>query len=237
MTDIHLLAFDADDTLWENEAYYRRGRERFNRLLARYDVPAPPIEQIDAIEMANLPLYGYGAMSFALSLIEAAIELTGGRIRGADLRELLDLAKEMLSMEVELYEHARPVLAELHGRLPLMLITKGDLNHQLTKVANSGLQDYFDHVEVVHAKTTAIYAGVFARHGYAPETVLMVGNSLRSDILPVLELGGRAVYIPNDLPWAHEHVELPDGCDGRCHELQHLGELPGLLARLDVDSR
>lgn len=231
---IHLIAFDADDTLWENEAYYQRGRQRFNRLLARYGVDAPPVEEIDAIEVANLPLYGYGAMSFVLSLIEAAIQLTGGRVTGEDIAELLDLAKEMLGQEVELYEHARPVLAELHGRYPLMLITKGDLNHQMAKVQNSGLGEYFEHVEVVHAKTPAVYAGVFARHGYAPAQVLMVGNSLRSDILPVLELGGRAVYIPNDLPWAHEHVELPGGCDGRCYELQHLGELPGLLEHLDA---
>jgi putative hydrolase of the HAD superfamily len=233
MTDIQLLAFDADDTLWENEIYYQRGRERFNRLLARYGVDAPPIEQIDAIELANLPLYGYGAMAFVLSLIEAAIALTDGRVAGEDLRDLLELAKEMLSAEVELFEHARPVLAELHGRYPLMLITKGDLNHQLAKVARSGLQDYFAYVEVVHTKTPDVYASLFDRHGFAPENVLMVGNALRSDILPVLELGGRAVYIPHDLTWGHEHAELPGGCNGRCYELQHLGELPGLLQRLD----
>lgn len=229
---IKLIAFDADDTLWENEALYQKGRHRFNALLANYGIEAPPVEQIDAIEIRNLPYYGYGAMSFVLSLIEAAIELTGGRIAAEDIRELLHLGKEMLGAKVVLYEHVQPVLAELSQSYPLMLITKGDLNHQQTKVARSGLAGYFAHVEVVHDKNPGIYAAIFERRGVPPAEVLMVGNSLKSDILPVLELGGAAVYIPNALTWSHEVVEPPPWAEGRYVQLAHIGLLPEAVAGL-----
>lgn len=230
---IKLIAFDADDTLWENEALYQKGRQRFNALLANYGIEAPPVEQIDAIEIRNLPYYGYGAMSFVLSLIEAAIELTGGQIAASDIRELLHLGKEMLGAEVVLYEHVQPVLAELSQAYPLMLITKGDLNHQQTKVTRSGLAGYFAHVEVVHDKNPGIYAAIFERRGAQPAEVLMVGNSLKSDILPVLELGGAAVYIPNELTWSHEVVEPPPWAEGRYVQLAHIGLLPEAVAGLN----
>jgi putative hydrolase of the HAD superfamily len=229
---IQLIAFDADDTLWENEALYHRGRERFRALLAPYGIEQVSDETLDEIEIGNLPLYGYGVMSFVLSLIESAVTLTNGRVTGAEIQQLLDLGKEMLGAEVVLFEHVEGVLARLRSQFPLMLITKGDLNHQQAKVSRSGLQENFHYVEVVSEKTPEVYAEIFQRRGFSPENILMVGNSLRSDILPVLALGGQAVYIPQALNWAHESAEPPEGADGRFFELPHIGLLPELLERI-----
>lgn len=230
---IKAIAFDADDTLWENEALYQLGRARFQKILEKYGIDELPEQVVDQIEIGNLKYYGYGAMGFVLSLIETAIELTDGQISGTDMLELIRLGKDMLSAEIELFEHAEATILDLHNQYPLILITKGDLNHQLSKVARSGLQRYFQAVEVVHDKTPEIYAQIFARYGYLPAQVMMVGNSLRSDILPVLELGCTAVYIPNHIQWAYEIVEIPEGCNGRCHQLDHLGQLPELLKNLN----
>jgi putative hydrolase of the HAD superfamily len=228
-----VLAFDADDTLWHNESLYRDGRERFRKLVAKYAVHEITDEQVDAIEMRNLPLYGYGAMSFVLSLIEAGITLTGGRFSSADVNALLDLGKEMLGAGIQLFDHVEETLSRLFVRYPLMLITKGDLNHQLAKLERSGLKDYFTYVEVVSDKTSTVYASILERNQIPPEKFLMVGNALRSDILPVLEVGAWAVYIPNDMTWAYEHTQLEDQERPRMFELAHLGELPTLLERLE----
>lgn len=230
---IKAIAFDADDTLWENEALYQMGRERFQKILRKYGISNPSIPLIDSVEIGNLKYYGYGAMSFVLSLMEAAIELTNGQISGTDMKELINLGKEMLSAEVELFEYAEQTIVNLHQNYPLILITKGDLNHQLSKVARSGLQNYFQGIEIVHDKTPEIYAEIFARYGYQLSQVMMVGNSLRSDILPILAIGGTAVFIPNQIQWSHEVVELPGGCDGRCIQLENLSQLPELLEKLN----
>lgn len=230
---IKAIAFDADDTLWENEALYQMGRERFQKILRKYGIGNPSIPLIDSVEIGNLKYYGYGAMSFVLSLIEAAIELTDGQISGTDMKELINLGKDMLSAEVELFEYAEQTIVDLHQNYPLILITKGDLNHQLSKVARSGLQNYFQGIEIVHDKTPEIYTEIFARYGYQLSQVMMVGNSLRSDILPILAIGGTAVFIPNQIQWSHEVVELPGGCDGRCIQLENLSQLPELLEKLN----
>ncbi|MFN2198686.1 MAG: HAD family hydrolase [Anaerolineales bacterium] len=232
---IQLIAFDADDTLWENEALYHRGRARFRALLAPYGIAQVSDEALDEIEIGNLPLYGYGVMGFVLSLIEAAVKITDGRVTGAEVEQLLDLGKEMLGAEVVLFEHVEGVLRRLREQYPLMLITKGDLNHQQSKVSRSGLQENFRYVEVVSEKNPEIYAEIFQRRGCAPENILMVGNSLRSDILPVLALGSMAVYIPQALNWTHESAEAPDGTDGRFFELPHIGLLPELLEQITAE--
>jgi len=227
-----LIAFDADDTLWHNERLYRMGRERFRLMLAKYQVADPSDSRLDEIEIRNLPYYGYGVMSFVLSLIESGIELTGGRFSSADVQALIELGKEMLDADVQLFEHAVETLARLAEAYPLMLITKGEPNNQLAKVARSGIAQFFRHVEIVPDKKTNTYAAILERLNVAVERFLMVGNSMRSDILPVLELGGWAVYIPHELTWAHEQIEPPEGCCQRMFELKNLGELPGLLERL-----
>jgi len=234
-THLDLIAFDGDDTLWHNERSYREGRERFRRLLARAGVvlSAEEIEeQVNRTEVANLPYYGYGVSSFVLSLTETAIDLTGGRIAGADMRDLIDLAKHMLTEEVELFPGARETLAALAADWPLMLITKGDLLHQRSKLERSGLAGCFRYVEVVSHKTADVYTSILASHGIAPERFLMVGNSLRSDILPVVEAGAWAVHIPAAVSWSHEDADAPAHLHGRYVEIPALERVPDAIETL-----
>ena len=222
---LDLIAFDGDDTLWHNERSYREGRERFRRLLAGAGVvlDAEQIEaRVNETELANIEVYGYGVSSFALSLVETAIDLTDGRITGADLRGIVDLAKQMLTEDVELFPAAREVLTALAPSYPLMLITKGDLLHQTSKLERSGLRDCFRFVEVVSRKTPEVYATILSRHGVDPNRFLMIGNALRSDVLPVVDAGGWAVHIPAALSWSHEHAELPPHAHGRYFEVTAL---------------
>jgi putative hydrolase of the HAD superfamily len=229
-----LIAFDADDTLWHNERSYRDARQRFCQVLAAAGVTLDQDaidEQVNRVEIANLDLYGYGVSSFALSLIETAIELSGGRITGEGIREIVALSKEMLREDVEVFPNVSDVLASLAATYPLMLITKGDLLHQTSKLERSGLRDYFRAVEVVSHKTSDTYARILSRHRIDAGRFLMVGNSLRSDVLPILELGGWAVHVPAALSWSHEHAVVPEEVKGRYVEAAALDRLPDLIDR------
>jgi putative hydrolase of the HAD superfamily len=231
-----LIGFDGDDTLWHNERSYRMGRERFHAMLAAAGVELSEEDiddRVNRIELQNLGHYGYGVSSFVLSLIETAIELTGGRVAGSDLRDLIDLAKQMLTEDVELFEHVPEAVSALAETHPLVLITKGDLLHQTSKIDRSGLRDRFRFVEVVSTKTPAVYASILARHDVDPARFLMIGNSLRSDVLPVIELGGWAVHVPAELNWSHEDAEVPDEARSRCLELRSLADLPDLVRGLE----
>ena len=230
-----LIAFDGDDTLWHNERSYRAGRERFRRLLSGAGVELNDEEveaHVNRTEIANLEYYGYGVSSFVLSLIETAVELTGGRVSGRQLGELIDLAKRMLTEEIDVFPGAGEALSALAPAYPLMLVTKGDLLHQRSKLERSGLERHFNFVEVVSHKTPSVYAAILARHGIEPGRFLMVGNSLRSDVLPVVEVGARAVHVPAALGWSHEHVEMPLEMKPRYFELPTLESLPALIERL-----
>jgi putative hydrolase of the HAD superfamily len=229
-----MIAFDADDTLWHNERYYRMGRERFHALMAKYQIQEKLDERLDEIEIGNLSYYGYSAMGFVLSLMETAVELTEGQVSGEEIQQMILLLKEMLTHEVQLFDGVEETLARLSGSYPLMLITKGTLLHQQSKVEQSGLKRYFQHIEVVSDKTPETYSAVLARHNIKVSSFMMVGNSLRSDILPVLQLGGWAAYIPYDLTWSHEHTASPDldGVRHRYFEVQHLTHVPGLIEGL-----
>ena len=230
-----LIAFDGDDTLWLNERSYREGRERFRRLLARAGVALSPEEverRVNLTEVANLPYYGYGVSSFVLSLAETAIDMTDGRITGGDLRDLIDLAKQMLTEEMELFPGAEDTLTTLAASSPLMLITKGDLLHQRSKLERSGLLGCFRYVEVVSHKTADVYAAILSRHGVAPERFVMVGNSLRSDVLPVVEAGGWAVHIPAAVSWSHEDADAPAHLHGRFVEVPALERVPDAIRTL-----
>jgi putative hydrolase of the HAD superfamily len=229
---LDMIAFDADDTLWHNEVLYTEVQERFRQLLAPYADPKRIDECLYQTEIRNLTCYGYGIKAFALSLIEAAIELSDGRISGLEVGKVLAWAKGMVRAEVRLLPQAATVVAQLAARFPLMLITKGDLLDQEAKLARSGLAAYFPHVEVVSDKTPDRYAALLARHGLEGPRFMMVGNSLRSDILPVVALRGQAVYIPYQTTWAHEEVAVAEEERGRFHQLEHLGQLPGLVAEL-----
>ncbi|MGE0452477.1 MAG: HAD family hydrolase [Vicinamibacteria bacterium] len=233
MARFQVIGFDADDTLWHNERVYVKAQARFKQLLAQYHSPEWIDERLYEAEMRNLPHFGYGIKAFALSMIETAVELTEGRVSGRDVQAIVGVAKEMLAAEVELLEHAAETLARLSGVYPLMVITKGDLRDQQTKVRRSGLAPLFRNVEIVSEKTPEIYGGILKRHAIPPERFLMVGNSLRSDILPVLSLGASAVHIPHHLTWAHEVAEPPPAGREGYYQLEHIGLLPALLEKLE----
>jgi putative hydrolase of the HAD superfamily len=223
------LVFDADDTLWHNEHLYNNVQARFGKLLSTYHDLDWINKRLYATEMRNLEHFGYGIKAFALSMIETAVELTEGRISGKDIQAVVDMAKEMLAAKVEPLQHVPETLTALSPHFPLMVITKGDLLDQETKVARSGLGEYFNQIEVVSHKTPDYYARVFQKHGLDPVEVMMVGNSMKSDILPILELGGQAVFIPYVTTWVHESAEPPPADQPGFYQLEHMGELLELL--------
>jgi putative hydrolase of the HAD superfamily len=227
-----LIAFDADDTLWHNERLFLLGRQRLEEILAPYQITENIQEHLEAIEVANLKYYGYGVMSFILSSIEAAVSLTAGRMASNDVKAVLDLGKSMLSANVELFEGVEDMLVNVQPFSPLMLITKGEPNHQYSKLERSGIRSYFQFIEVVHDKSQDVYAEILARVKVAPDRFLMIGNSIRSDILPVLALGGWAVHLPNNLTWSHEIIDLSEIPQGKFFKLSNIKLLPELLNQL-----
>jgi putative hydrolase of the HAD superfamily len=231
MSDLFdVIALDADDTLWDNEYLYSEAKKKFIRLLSECEQADECERRLDEIEMENVRHYGYGIKSFILSMIQAALELSEAGVAAEKISAILGFAREMLSAEVRLIDGVGETLASLAQVHPLMLITKGDPSEQMRKIDDSGLGVYFRWVEVVADKSPAVYRSILARYGISPERFLMVGNSLRSDILPVLEIGGHAVLVPYANTWvhemnvgeiAHEYVTLAD-----------LRQLPGYLQGL-----
>lgn len=237
MSRFDVIAFDADDTLWHNEQLYLDAQAALRDLLSQYHSPEWIDERLYQTEMRNLQHFGYGIKGFALSMIETAVELTEGRISGRDIQSIIDAAKGMLAADVHLIDRAAETLAALAAAHPLMLITKGDLRDQEQKIARSGLAGHFRHIEIVSDKRVENYAALLRRHQIAPERFLMVGNSLRSDILPILELGGCAVYVPYALTWSHEAAGAVAPGRRGYYEIEGLGMLPGLLAELEREAQ
>jgi putative hydrolase of the HAD superfamily len=233
---IELVALDADDTLWHNEPMYTSARERFCALLSRYQPAGIPDERLHQVEMRNLQHFGYGVKGFVLSMIETAIELTDGKLESEDVRTIMGLGRDMLAAPVTLLEGVREAVEELAACFRLILVTKGDLLHQETKLASSGLGDRFTGIEIVSEKNVELYRKVMRRYGVRPAQFVMVGNSLRSDILPVLEAGAHAVYIPYEGTWIHEHVAEEHLRDATYHEIPAIRELPALLRDLPMAS-
>jgi putative hydrolase of the HAD superfamily len=222
---LSLIGIDADDTLWHNEPVFRLTHERFNTLLAEFADAEALETRLAAIEQRNLATYGYGAKGFALSMIETALDVSDGKISGAAINEILTFGREMMTHPHETLPGVSAALEKLADRAPLVLITKGDLFHQESKLAASGLGSHFSGVEIVSEKTPEAYARAFARHGGAAETAVMAGNSVKSDVLPMLKAGGWAALIPYPLVWAHEAAEAPAG-HPRFRELPSLADLP-----------
>lgn len=225
------IGFDADDTLWQNEAFFRLTQERFAALLADYAGSDHLSERLLAAERRNLGHYGFGVKGFTLSMIETAIEVTEARVPARVIAEIMEAGREMLAHPIELLPHAEAAVAALAQSHKVVLITKGDLLDQERKLAQSGLGDLFHGVEIVSDKTPSVYAQIFARHGASPDQAMMVGNSLKSDVLPVIAVGGWGVHVPHGLTWALEHADPPTG-HVRFHEIADLGALPDLVARL-----
>jgi putative hydrolase of the HAD superfamily len=209
VTTMTVIAFDGDDTLWKEADLFLTGQRRFGEILRRYGVAdaAWLEQQLHAMEHRNLLLYGYGVKRFVLSMIETAIEITAGRVATHDILELLKLGREMVESPLELIVGARDTLERLHRRGHcLWLITKGDLFDQEMKVARSGLAALFERIEIVAEKDVPTYRRILQHAGIEPTQFTMVGNSLRSDVLPVLQLGGRAVHVPYHTTWTHERA-------------------------------
>jgi putative hydrolase of the HAD superfamily len=225
------IGFDADDTLWQNEAFFRLTQERFTALLADHAAPDHLAERLEAAERRNLGAYGFGVKGFTLSMIETAIEVTEGGVPAPVIGEILAVGREMLEHPIELLPHARAAVTALAGEYRVILITKGDLLDQERKLAQSGLGDLFHGVEIVSDKTETAYRTIFARHGTGADQAMMVGNSLKSDVIPALGAGAWGVHVPHGLTWALERADPPEG-HRRFHALPNLGHLPTLVQSL-----
>ncbi len=229
------IGFDADDTLWHNERFFALTQEHFADLLSEHTDKDHLMARLLAAERRNLPHYGFGIKGFTLSMIETAIEVTQGRVPASVIAEVLAAGRDMLSHPIELLPHARDTLTALKGRFAMVLITKGDLMDQERKIAQSDLRDVFDAVEIVSQKTKATYREIFARHGTGAERGLMVGNSMASDVLPMIAAGGWGVMVPHGLVWAVEHAQAPATQD-RFAQIENLGGLPDLIERIQRHS-
>ena len=228
MQHLTTIGFDADDTLWQNEQFFRMTERQFAELLADFAEADHLSERLLQAERRNLGHYGFGIKGFTLSMIETAIEVTDGKVPSRVIADILDAGREMLRHPVETLPHARETLTALAGSHRLVLITKGDLFDQERKVAASGLGDLLDAVEIVSDKKAGTYRTLFARHGDGPEHAMMVGNSLKSDVIPAIEAGGWGVHVPHDLTWDLEHAKAPREAE-RFHEMPTLAELPALV--------
>jgi len=234
MSKFDMIAFDADDTLWHYERLYAQAQAKIAKLLILFGTSKEIDAHLNRVELGNVHLYGYGVKGFALSMIEAATELGDGRLSNQSIQAIIGYAKEMLEADIQLIEHVTQIVSGLAAKYHLTIITKGDLFEQETKVSRSGLASYFQQVEIVGQKIPETYARILENSNIAPERFLMVGNSLRSDILPVLELGGNAVYIPSDTTWVHEMVEATPTEQVGFYQLEHIGELPALLEHIET---
>jgi putative hydrolase of the HAD superfamily len=229
---IEMIAFDADDTLWHGEVHYHDAQAELIEILSPWDDPETIDGMLAEIEMKNLPLYGYGVKAFVLSMIEAAIKIASDEIPAKIIEKILSIGRNMLETELELLPHVPDTLEILSKDFPLMVITKGDLLDQTAKVSRSGLERFFPLVEVVNDKTPESYRLVLDKFQINPKNLVMVGNSIRSDVLPVLALGGKAVYIPANTTWEHEMVPDFNPAQEGFYEIEHMGLLPKLISEI-----
>ena len=228
-TQVNIIAFDADDTLWHNEGIFYSTHDKFKALLSKYHDEEWIGKQLYETEARNILHFGYGVKGFTLSMIETAIELSEGRISASEIHSLIEIGREMMNAPVELLEGVSDTIETIAQSFELMLITKGDLFHQESKLARSGLGDYFSRIEIVSEKGQNVYERILNKHQLTPQQFVMVGNSLKSDILPVVSLGGIAIHIPYKTEWIHERVH-PDDLEGKQYiELKHISKLPEWL--------
>jgi putative hydrolase of the HAD superfamily len=235
---IAAIGFDADDTLWHNEDHFFATEEAFSDLLRPWASAEEASAELLRTETNNLELFGYGVKSFTLSMIEAAMTLSGGEIASSDLAVLLERGKDMLARPASMLPGVVETLEHLAGSHRLVLITKGDLHHQHKKVEQSGVMRWFAEVEVVREKDTSTYAALLTKHGLRADEFVMVGNSIQSDILPVTTLGGTGVHIPYVYTWAHEQADSAtineQRSSGTFWELSSIREVPALVNRIET---
>jgi putative hydrolase of the HAD superfamily len=226
---ITTIGFDADDTLWQNEAFFRLTQDRFTALLADHAEADHLHDRLLEAERRNLGHYGFGVKGFTLSMIETAIEVTEGRVPASVIAEIMAAGREMLEHPIELLPHAQAAVEALADSHRVLLVTKGDLLDQERKLAQSGLGDLFHAVEIVSNKTAPVYSTIFTRHGDGPDRAMMVGNSMKSDVLPALQAGAWGVYVPHGLTWALEAADPPED-HPRYRDLPDLSGLADLVA-------
>ena len=228
--DLPVLGLDADDTLWENEAWFHEVEGRFRDLMETWADGPTTDAALLATERANIALHGYGVKGFVLSMIVTAVELSDGRVESRRVGDIVSWGHELLNHPIELLDGVTDALDRLGATHRLLVITKGDLNDQMGKVARSGLAERFWRVEVVAEKDEASYSMVLERHGVEPSTFVMVGNSVRSDVLPVLGIGGRAVHVPHTTTWALEEPDPAAVAAAEFPVVDRLADVVGLLA-------
>lgn len=225
------IGFDADDTLWQNEQFFRLTQDRFADLLADYVDAEHLSERLLAAEKRNLGHYGFGIKGFTLSMIETALDVTDHKVPGEVIHDILMAGRDMLRHPIELLPGVRETITELAADYRILLVTKGDLLDQERKLAQSGLGEMFDGVEIVSDKTAQVYRRIWDTHADGPERSMMVGNSMKSDVVPAIETGAFGVYVPHEVTWELEHAPKPLA-HPRYREITTLSELPTLIAEI-----
>jgi putative hydrolase of the HAD superfamily len=225
MDKIKVIAFDADDTLWVNEPFFRDTEEKFHQLLQNGMDLDEVTKHLFEVEIANIPMYGYGIKGFTLSMIETAMKLTNHTISAEKIQQIIELGREQMEQPIELLDGVEQILEQLQGKYKLIVATKGDLMDQERKLQKSGLLKYFHHIEVMSEKAEADYQKLLANMEIEANEFMMVGNSLKSDVLPVLNLGGKAVHIPFHTTWEHEKVKDSDLEAKEYQQLHKISEL------------
>ncbi len=236
MSGLDLVAFDADDTLWHNLIHFDSAERQFGEMLCNFSSPAEATKQLMAAERRNIPLYGFGVKGFTLSMIETALAVSGGAVDAATLQKLIIMGRDMLDHDIELLPDVEATLKVLHGDHRLLLITKGDLHHQERKVLASGLAHYFEGVEIVSDKKPETFRKICSRHGGKIERMVMAGNSIRSDVLPMINAGGYGVYVPYDILWDHEH-EIVSTDTERFYEVENIGGVVDVVQNLALQKK
>ena len=225
-----VIGFDADDTLWHNESIFTITQEKFREILHSHNTELVN-QTLSSTQIKNLKLFGYGIKGFILSMVETSVELTNGEIKGNEIQKIIDFGREMLANPIELLPHVQEVIEDLSRKYRLLLITKGDLIDQETKIARSGLAEYFTGVEIVSDKNTETYEKILSRHEIIASRFIMIGNSMRSDIVPIVQIGGQAVHIPYYSTWDHEQKH-PYIDPKNFKQLKHIGLLPELIEEM-----
>ncbi|APX99986.1 HAD family hydrolase [Lacinutrix venerupis] len=228
-SNIKVIGFDADDTLWVNETYFRDAESQFAKLLNKFETENKIDQELFKMEIKNLPVYGYGVKGFVLSMVEMALELSNNTVSNETISKILEIGKSMINKPVELLDGVEDVLKQLSKKYKLIVATKGDLLDQERKLEKSGLLDYFHHIEVLSDKKEENYKKLLQHLDIKPEEFLMVGNSLKSDILPLVNLNAKAVHIPFHTTWIHEQVEENETNGKTYKTLESLLQLPKIL--------
>lgn len=230
---INTIGFDADDTLWHNEHLYHNAKKIFSEILSKFRDADTILANLNKTEVENIAYYGYGIKGFALSMIEVALDISRGQVTSEQINEIIAISRNMLKAPVELVPGAEATLKELADTYDLMLITKGDSFEQERKIELSGIAHFFRYREVVGEKSEKTYGKILSQYNLEPARFVMVGNSLRSDVLPVLKIGGQAVHIPNEFTWFNENASREEIGDAKFAQLENLSQLPDYIAGLD----